>query len=114
MGQDFRRGVLVGLARESFGGTRTADGTKVLHIGQAHDVAASLCLVHFEPLDVLHDLAKANQEVDLRLGIGLAFQDVERSLDVLFALHYVFAVHNSALSGCTLEQALRAVCLPNP
>jgi hypothetical protein len=98
---------------ESFGGARPGYCPQMPHIRQSHDIASGLRLVHFEPLDVLHDFAKADQQVDLRLSIGLTLQDVERSFDVPFALRYIFGFHLNAPLGCTLEPPFRTLRLPN-
>jgi hypothetical protein len=97
----------------SFGGARPGHHPQMPHIRQAHDIAAGLRLVHFEPLDVFHDFAKADQQVDLRLSIGLTLQDVERSFDVPFALRYIVGFHLKAPLGCTLEPPFRTLRLPN-
>jgi hypothetical protein len=94
---------------KSFRGARTGDGAKMAHVRQAHDVARLLRLVHFEPLDVFHDLAKADQEMNLGLCVGLALQDVECPFDVLFTGRYVFAFHLKAPFVRTLELPFRAL-----
>jgi hypothetical protein len=89
------RGLLL-LFMESFGGARPGYCPQMPHIRQTHDIASGLRLVHFEPLDVFHDFAKADQQVDLRLSIGLTLQDLERSFDMHFALRYIFGFHLEA------------------
>jgi hypothetical protein len=98
---------------ELFGGAHPGYCPQMPHIRQTHDIASGLCLVHFEPLDVFHDFAKADQQVDLRLSIGLTLHDVERSFDVPFALRYIFGFHLKAPFGCTLEPPFRTLRLPN-
>jgi hypothetical protein len=93
----------------SFRRPNRANRTKVPHIRKAHDIARGLGLVLFEPIDVLHDLAKADQQVDFGLGIGLTLQDLECPVDVLSAFRYVFASHLKAPFGCTLELPFRAL-----
>jgi hypothetical protein len=79
-------------ARLAFARTCPGNGAKVPDIGKANNVAGLLA-ISFKPRYVLPDLAKSDQNVNLRLCIGDALHNAESFIDILFALFQIFAVH---------------------